>query len=97
MRRKSSSCGLDRPWWCKPCLVPWVPRVGPPTPSQTLVVTKEPCSLINGVPLSSLVPEEKSRNLRNALGTREVIYWLLNTWEYQVALLITSVPDSKAH
>jgi hypothetical protein len=33
MRRKSSSCGLDRPCWCGPCPLPWVPGVrAPQTP-----------------------------------------------------------------
>jgi hypothetical protein len=30
--RKPSSCGLDHPYWRGPCVLPWVPRVRPPTP-----------------------------------------------------------------
>jgi hypothetical protein len=35
VRRKSWSCGLDRPWLCGPCPLPWVPRVIPSTATLT--------------------------------------------------------------
>jgi len=34
MRRKSWCRGLDRPWPCSPCPLPWVPRVILPTVSH---------------------------------------------------------------
>jgi hypothetical protein len=37
---KSSSGGLGRPWWCGPCIAPWVPGVVPPTLTRrTMKVT----------------------------------------------------------
>jgi hypothetical protein len=47
--------------------------------SQTLTVSRGLCSLMYGVPPPHLVLEEYSHYLRNALGTRMVTYWLLNT------------------
>jgi len=35
MRRKSWCRGLDRPWWCDPCPLPWIPGVITPTPRST--------------------------------------------------------------
>jgi hypothetical protein len=67
-------------------------------PEQVLTAARELRSLMYGAPQPhSTILEEDSRYPRNALGTRTTIYRLPNTWEYQAALLKSSVLDENAH
>ena len=57
----------------------YVSRYGVNHPSQALTAARGQRSLMYSIPPPHSMLEEDSRYPRNALGTRTVTYWLLNT------------------
>jgi hypothetical protein len=89
MRRKSSSCGLDRPYWCGPCPLPWVPRVRPPTNPSIWVLSNTKnnhyrifCCVLKstratGDPHSVTLDEQRCLLWHLPHNTRKAIYKLI--------------------